>query len=99
MKKIMLKGDITSDSYRLTFVLRLSFHFIILPYCLQNNDNRGIGMSPWCCCFHIDYTAVTNNDLSTSGHLDTVTTFTSGGKLGLNTIQEQMIGDSSQIQS
>ena len=98
MKKIMLKGDITSDSCRLTFVLRLSFHFIIFPYCLQNNDNRGIGMSPWCCCSHIDYTVVTNTGISTR-HLDTVTTFTNGGKLGLNTIQEQMIGDSSQIQS
>ena len=67
-----------------------SFHFIIFPYCSQNNDIRGIGVSPWCCSSDIDNTVVTNTGISTR-HLDTVTTFTSGGKLGLNTIKNQMM--------
>ena len=45
--------------------------------------------SPWCCCSHIGYTVVTNTRISTR-HVDTVATFTSGRKLGLNTVQEQI---------
>ena len=58
------------------------YHISVL---LQNNDIRGIVMSPWCCCSHVGDTVVTNTDMSTR-HLGTVTTFTSGGKLGLSTI-------------
>ena len=58
------------------------YHISVL---LRNNDIRGIVMSPWCCCSHVGDTVVTNTDMSTR-HLGTVTTFISGGKLGLSTI-------------
>ena len=70
--------------------------FVRVPYDrINTNDTRY--RSPWCCCSHIGDTVVTNTGMSTR-HVDTVTTFTGGGKLGLNTIKNQMICDSREIQ-
>ena len=76
---------VQNEKKKLKYDCLISFHFIIFPSCLQNNDIGGIVMSPWCCCSHVGDTVVTNTDMSTR-HLGTVTTFTSGGKLGLSTI-------------
>ena len=71
---------ITFGSFNLRGLLAIIL-LVRVPYDRINTNDTPY-RSPWCCCSHIGDTVVTNTDISTR-HVDTVTTFTGGGKLGL----------------